>query len=76
MGIYYWIDNLYMNQLTGKDLSNEGPIRRNIKFYEGVNNNEIIQKTIWGEDSPFNENPYLIFQFMKEDGCETLEEYA
>ena len=77
MGMYYWLDNLCMNlpKLTGEDLCDEGPVRRKMKIQEG-NIDEIVNKMIWGVDSPFLDNPNLLYQFMKEDGCESIEEYA
>lgn len=74
-GILYHIENFCKNtpKLTKEDKIDESKIRAKQDIYTNPDftNNEIVYKIL----EPYQENPELLFQHMKEDGCESVPEW-
>jgi hypothetical protein len=73
-GILYHIENFCKNtpKLTKEDKIDESKIRAKQDIYTNpdFSNNEIVYKIL----EPYQENPELLLQHMKEDGCESVPE--
>lgn len=74
-GIFYHIENFCKNTpiLTKEDKIDESNIRNKQDIYTNPDftNNEIVMKIL----EPFQDNPELLFQYMAEDGCESVPEW-
>jgi len=73
-GIFYHLENFCKNtpKLQKVDKIDESKIRDKEDIYNNPDftNNETVMKIL----EPFQDNPELLFQFMKEDGCESVAE--
>jgi hypothetical protein len=74
-GIFYHIENFTKNtpKLTKEDKVDESSFHDKIDIYTNPDftKNETVMKIL----EPFNDNPELLFQYMAEDGCESVAEW-
>lgn len=75
LGIYYHLENFTKNtpKLQKVDQVDESTFRDKEDIYNNPDftNNKTVQKIL----EPFKENPELLYQFMREDGCESVSEW-